>query len=575
MAGAAVEHLTEAAREQLRAWWAGLRSPLDARAWLQVGVVALVGGVAGVLIVPGKTAEALDSVRSATPTITVAGEPLRGDASTWTDQASAIVGRYLGGEIAWKLPAIAGAAAPHKISRSALGARLDTSRLAALVAEASDPHSALRRAHLQNDPANKTAIALPLPVTVDADAALNALLDVKDDLDEAPHDATIDPDAKTTRPETSGRRVDVYATLASLDDAFVKGDTEVPLAVEVVPAGRTKEQLGTIDTGEILGWFETKYARDQKHEARTYNLKLAASKLNGAVIMPGETFDLNATVGPRNEANGYKVAPVIASGELVDGVGGGTCQIAGTLHGAALFAGLDIVERHPHTRPSFYIKMGLDAAVAYPTVTLKLRNPFDFPVVLHETLKDGIVRAEILGKRRSRDVTFVRKIADVVPFEEKEVDDPKIPSGQRALFQRGIPGFKIVRYRIVREGAQAVRERSQDVYPSTTQIWHRGSGAPDPSFKAHDDEHPEYVADEYLAVTQGADIHSRHATVDDEPGGGMIESRVAGRYGTHGWTEREGFARGTSASSGGSGGGAAVASSDKPKSSSKRARARE
>ena len=58
--------------------------------------------------------------------------------------------------------------------------------------------------------------------------------------------------------------------------------------------------------------------------------------------------------------------------------------------------------------------MGLDAAVAYPTVTLKLKNPFDFPVVLHETLKDGIVRAEILGKRRSRDVTFVRKIADVV-----------------------------------------------------------------------------------------------------------------------------------------------------------------
>ena len=115
------------------------------------------------------------------------------------------------------------------------------------------------------------------------------------------------------------------------------------------------------------------------------------------MILPGETFDFNDVVGPRDEANGYKVAPVIAQGELVDGIGGGTCQIAGTLHGAAFFAGLDIVERHPHTRPSFYIKMGLDATVVYPTITLRLRNSFDHPVVLHETVRDGLVRAEVLG----------------------------------------------------------------------------------------------------------------------------------------------------------------------------------
>jgi hypothetical protein len=63
-----------AAREQLEAWWTSLRAPLDRGAWLQVGAVAVVGGVAGVLIVPGKTAQALDSVRNATPTITVAGD---------------------------------------------------------------------------------------------------------------------------------------------------------------------------------------------------------------------------------------------------------------------------------------------------------------------------------------------------------------------------------------------------------------------------------------------------------------------------------------------------------------------
>ena len=94
--------------------------------------------------------------------------------------------------------------------------------------------------------------------------------------------------------------------------------------------------------------------------------------------MPGEIFDFNEVVGPRDEANGYKVAPVIAEGELVDGIGGGTCQISGTLHGAAFFAGLEIVERYPHTRPSSYIKMGLDATVVYPTINFRMKNRFRF-----------------------------------------------------------------------------------------------------------------------------------------------------------------------------------------------------
>jgi hypothetical protein len=339
--------------------------------------------------------------------------------------------------------------------------------------------------------------------------------------------------------------MNVYATLARLDAVILgrKGDS-VDLVIDAVPPSRTASAIGEVQVSDVIGWFETKYARDLKHEARTFNLKLAASKLDGHVVMPGEVFDFNEVVGPRSEANGYKIAPVIAQGELVDGIGGGTCQIAGSLHGAAFFAGLDIVERKPHTRPSFYIKMGMDAAVSYPAITLKLRNPFPYPVVLHETVQNGVVRAEILGPKRTRDVTFVRKISDVTRFEEREVPDPKIPKGERVLSQRGIPGFKITRYRLLRDGSFAVRERTQDAYPSTTQIWKVGTGDPDPKFEAHDDEHPEYVADEYLAISQGPHIVSpRTGQAEPVPGGAMVESRVAGRYGSHGWTEREGFAK--------------------------------
>ena len=60
-------------------------------------------------------------------------------------------------------------------------------------------------------------------------------------------------------------------------------------------------------------------------------------------------------------------------------LGGGTCQISGTLHGAAFFAGLPMVERYPHSRPSYYIKLGLDATVVYPTINFRFKNGFDVP----------------------------------------------------------------------------------------------------------------------------------------------------------------------------------------------------
>ena len=67
---------------------------------------------------------------------------------------------------------------------------------------------------------------------------------------------------------------------------------------------------------------------------------------------------------------------------------------------------------------------------------------------------------------------------------------------------------------------------------------------PDPKFEPKDDEHPEYVADDYLAISQGPHIIvPRTGLPSTEGGGAMVESRVAGRYGTHGWTEREGFAK--------------------------------
>ena len=521
--------------------------PKGRDAYVRVGVCLAVGAFAGWLAGGGGRGPRPSPV----PAVTLDGVPLSVTATPaeTLDAARAIARSYVARPLV-----VSAAGEETKRTREELGARIESARLEALVAELYDPSSPLRRAYTQQVSAGVAQpMKLPLPISVDGERALDAMLRVKDDLDRAPADAKVDLASSSTdkpiSPDKPGRRVDVYATLARLDAALVKGDPRIEAVVESIPAKRSAAQIGEVHPDEVLGYFETKYNEDAKHEARTYNLRIAASKLDGYVLLPGETFDFNEIVGPRSEANGYKVAPVIAQGELVDGIGGGTCQIAGTLHGAAFFAGLPIVERKPHTRPSFYIKMGLDAAVAYPSITLQFKNDFPFPVVLHETVSGGTVRAEILGPTRTRNVTFVRKITDVVPFKEREVEDAKLPFGDRVLAQRGIPGFKITRERTIREPGvpEPRRDETKDSYPPTTQIWRVGTGDSNVKSEANDDEHPEYVVDEELTLAQGPDVVDPHHS-SPIPGGATVESREPGKYGTHGWTVRLGFAKAVSGS---------------------------
>jgi hypothetical protein len=154
-------------------------------------------------------------------------------------------------------------------------------------------------------------------------------------------------------------------------------------------------------------------------------------------------------VGDRTEKEGYRVAPVIQGGELIDGLAGGMCQIASTLHAAAFFAGLEIVSSTPHSRPSAYIPMGLDSTVVYPTTDLKLRNPYDFPVVMHYQVNQGSVKVELLGKERPYRVIFEREIKAETAFGSESRGDSEMPSGQRLVVQEGYPGYSLIRRRYI------------------------------------------------------------------------------------------------------------------------------
>jgi vancomycin resistance protein YoaR len=292
-------------------------------------------------------------------------------------------------------------------------------------------------------------VDLPLSLDVDRPKALEFLTNLKDDLDRAPVDARLDLEHHTVAPERAGYLVRVYDSMVALEYAARAGGNEVELQAATTRPKVGKEELASLDISTVLGHWETHYSAVGPDTDRTYNLKVGADHLNGHILLPHELFSFNDVVGDRTEKEGYRVAPVISGGELIDGLAGGMCQIASTLHAAAFFGGLEIVSSTPHSRPSAYIPMGLDSTVVYPTTDLKLRNPYDFPVVMHYQVNQGSVKVELLGKARPYRVIYEREIKTETAFGTEGRHDPEAPAGQRIVLQEGYPGYSLIRRRYI------------------------------------------------------------------------------------------------------------------------------
>jgi vancomycin resistance protein YoaR len=431
----------------------------------------------------------------------------------------------------------------RRVNYSSLGVELDRLRLGQLIRAAREgvfPVVSRGALAVSPDRPGRDALELIIPLRLDRERLLGTLLALKDELDRAAVDARLDLDRKAVVAERAGRLLDVDRSALAIERALEAGADGAQLWFETRAPRRVTTELASVRYDTRLGFFETRYDPKAGAKDRTFNLQRVASKLDGYVLPPGGELDFNAVVGPRDEANGYRVAEVMAQGELVDGVGGGTSQLSSTLHAAALFAGLDVIERHAHTRATPSVELGLDAAVAYPAINLRLANPYDFPVVLRQIVADGRVRAEIRGARRPHTITLIRKIDGATPFEEIERSDITIARGVRVLAQRAVPGIDLHRYRIRRDGSHAVREVSFDRYPPTPQLVLVGAGAPalagapnmsEPATTGRPpyEPAPEYLVDELLVMTQSPELD-----------GPLVEQRVVGRSGVPGWAKNIG-----------------------------------
>ena len=142
-----------------------------------------------------------------------------------------------------------------------------------------------------------------------------------------------------------------------------------------------------------LGRYSTQYnAKIQ----RAVNVSLACQYMNGTVVMPGEIFSFNNAVGPRTAARGFKIAHVYVNKEVVDGMGGGICQVSSTLYTSMMIAGIPALERHVHCLPVSYLMPNLDATVCWNSLDLRFINPFDFPIVLFAEADNGTCTVSIV-----------------------------------------------------------------------------------------------------------------------------------------------------------------------------------
>jgi vancomycin resistance protein YoaR len=318
-------------------------------------------------------------------------------------------------------------------------------------------------------------IDLPLRLGVD-DAKLALILaHYKESFDSPPTSARLDLEHRTVVPEKDGHYLDAWGASAAVLAAArapQSGPQVVNVPVLAVPPRVTSDFVRSLDIHAVLGEFETYFSRSGDQKRRGQNIDVAAAKLDGVVLSPGEVVSFNAIVGDRSEENGFQKSWEIFKGEMVEGVGGGTCQVASTLHATAVFAGLDVLERLPHSRPSAYIPMGLDSTVVYPIVDLKLRNPHAFPIVLHAKTDGNKLTMQLLGAGKPVKVAFTREVLKTTPYGRKVTEDPRLTGTHVLVKQHGIRGYTIKRTRIVtfEDGRKKV-ETSTDAYPPTTEIY--------------------------------------------------------------------------------------------------------
>jgi vancomycin resistance protein YoaR len=291
--------------------------------------------------------------------------------------------------------------------------------------------------------ARQGPVDIGLSFSFDARRAELALRRLAPDVSRPPVNARLDLEGHRKVKERPGREIDPAATLRQLVPTRLAAGAVLRVATREVPAEVSLSMLSSVDVSQVLASYETEFS--DSSPARAENIRVGARLLSGTVILPGQTLSFNETVGPRRLDRGFRWAPVIIDDEMRPGVGGGTCQLASTLHAAAVYGGLQVVQRRSHSRPSGYIELGLDAMVIYGEVDLKLRNPYERPLIIHAfSPRQRLLRVELLGQRLHGRAEYSYAVVRTHEFYRRVTTKPWLAAGRHVRKQKGIRGYDVV-----------------------------------------------------------------------------------------------------------------------------------
>ncbi|HEX6246021.1 MAG TPA: VanW family protein [Polyangiales bacterium] len=307
---------------------------------------------------------------------------------------------------------------------------------------------------------------------------------IQAEVDRLPIPGSFDPEGKPIE-GLPGEALDVEATRRALRAAVASGRKKMTVGTLVTPAPRTYRRFAnpTSDASVLMIAQETEYRPG--NQGRAINIELAAQKINGQLMMPGAALSFNQVVGKRDAARGFAPAAELMNGEVAQGIGGGVCQVAGTLHAAAFFAGLIVEEYRPHSRLNqfAYLRPGLDTMVAWPdhakeieeTKDMRIRNPYPFPVMVKATttIKQpylAVLRVELYGASRPFRVDWSFEEVGRVDAGEVRRPDPGLARGEEKVSQQPLDGLVIIRRRTIYMPTRRVEEETRVAYPPTPRV---------------------------------------------------------------------------------------------------------
>lgn len=270
-----------------------------------------------------------------------------------------------------------------------------------------------------------------------------------------------------------GRVVDEDKLMKDLKKAIdeLNPDQVVQADIVVSQPKITTESLAKIDSQ--LSVYTTNYASSAA--GRKYNVGFAASKINGAVIMPGETFSYNEEVGPVTAAAGFRSAGVYIGNKVEEGIGGGLCQVSSTLYQAALHSNLEIAQRRNHSMAVSYLKPGMDAVVYGPYLDLKFTNTYENPVYIYAYGDDRNLTVAVYGHKADMGgytYKIFSETTSVIQPKTIEKEDPTMFVGETEIEFKPVTGYTSKTYKQTIKDGKVVKTEliSQDSYKKVDKV---------------------------------------------------------------------------------------------------------